>query len=118
MSKRAAGIVLLGGFEVFLRPAQCGSGSCAFAILENPNRTVKGLVNRASRCNRDLSPKSHISPAMTCDPWRIKPKGRCSFGACWQQPRYECGTQIVGNPNNSAKMSLGSEPPVFGKIAG
>src|SRR6202790_5696239 len=42
----------------------------------------------------------------------------CSLGACWEQPGYECGTQIVGRPSPSENTSLGSEPPKFGRTAG
>ena len=58
--------------------------------------------------------KGRPSAAAPRGRWRRK----CSFGACCEQPRYECGTQRVGRPSPSEKISFGSEPPVFGSMAG
>jgi hypothetical protein len=72
---------------------------------------------RSSHCEGGVrgSPKSQYRPAMSCRPSRAMAIGRCSLGG-WEQPR--CGTQIVGIPSTSEKMSFGSEPPELGRIAG
>ena len=55
---------------------------------------------------------------MMARPSRATLPSRCSLGACCAQAGYEWGTQIVGRPSRSAKMSLGSEPPRLSSSAG
>ena len=70
----------------------------------------QGRRARRRRAGRSLVAQVPEQAGHDGQPSRTLPS-RCSLGACCAQAGYEWGTQIVGRPSRSAKMSLGSEPP-------
>src|SRR5690606_29293751 len=96
--------------ECDLRGAHIDGWDAAVLISDIPARTSSAGVPG--------SPRSQYKPVMIRSPSSRISGGKCSFGACCEQPGYECGTHIVRSPKTSVNTSFGKEPPRFGKIAG